>query len=97
MHDLNAFNTAGPNALALEYQRYYGSARRHVHVLDLLDDAAAKRESGVLGLSFEEELGYRIPLQLRALLDDRTNPIMLNVDGCLAFPLKISLRASSLR
>ena len=81
MHDLNGLNVSGPNGLALEYKRDYGSASGNLHVLDLLDDATSKGKGSVLGLSLQEEFGDGIPLKVRALLDDRTNPIVIDING----------------
>ncbi|HME36712.1 MAG TPA: hypothetical protein VKF84_15870 [Candidatus Sulfotelmatobacter sp.] len=68
------------NGLALEYKRDYGTARGHLDVFNLVNNPAANGICSVLGLSFEEQLGNRFFVEFRALLNDRTNPPMLNMD-----------------
>ena len=41
-----------PNALALEYQRDYGTARGELNILDLVNNPAANGKCRVFGLSF---------------------------------------------
>ncbi len=43
------------NALALEYQRDYGTASRHLNIADLVDDPAGQSPIRVFGLSFKEQ------------------------------------------
>jgi hypothetical protein len=82
MYDLNGLNVSGPNGLALEYKRDYGSASGNLSVLDFLDDATSKSKGSVLGLSLQEEFGDGLPLKVRALLDDRSNPVVIDVKSC---------------
>ncbi len=80
MYDLNALNVSGPNGLALEYKRDYGSASGNLNVLDLLDDATSKSKGSVLGLSLQEEFGDGIPLKVRALLNNGAYSVVVNID-----------------
>ncbi len=69
-----------PNGLALEYQRNYGAARGNLDVFDLVNNPAANGICSVFGLSFEEQLSNRFFVEFRALLHNRTNPIMFYLD-----------------
>jgi hypothetical protein len=44
-----------PNALALEYQRDYGTAHGDLNILDLVNNPAANGKCRVFGLSFSEQ------------------------------------------
>ena len=46
------------DALALEYQGYYGTARGNYDVFDLLNNSFVQGEGGILSLSFPKELLY---------------------------------------
>ena len=70
-----------PNGLALEYKRDYGTARGHLDVFNLVNNPAANGVCSVLGLSFEEQLGNSFFVEFRALLNDRTNPSVFNVNS----------------
>ena len=69
-----------PNGLALEYQRDYGSARGNLDVFDLVNNPAANGVCSVFGLGFEEQLSNRFFIEFRALLNNRTNPVVLDID-----------------
>ena len=53
-------DTVGPtiqlNALPLEYERDYGTAKRDMNVADLINNPAASGKCSVFGLRLEEEL-----------------------------------------
>ena len=80
MNSLSNQTESTLNGLALEYKRDYGTARGHLDIFNLVNNPAANGVCNVLGLSFEEQLGNRFFVEFRALLNDRTNPPMLNMD-----------------
>jgi hypothetical protein len=41
--------------LALEYQRDYGMARRHLNIADLVHDPSGQSPIRIFGLSFQEQ------------------------------------------
>ena len=43
------------NALALEYQRDYGTARRHLGFSDLVDDPTGQSPIRIFGLGFQKQ------------------------------------------
>jgi hypothetical protein len=44
-----------PDALALEYKRDYGTARRNLNVADIVNDPTANGECSVFGLSLPKQ------------------------------------------
>jgi len=66
-----------PNALALEYQRVEGTARRDVNIADLVNNPVANGKCRVLGLSFSEEVANRLFTDASAFSDDRPNPLLV--------------------
>lgn len=65
------------DALALEYQRYYGSARRDLNVADLVNNPTANGKCRVFGLrSLEQPTDLRLG-ELGSLLEYTTNPTLI--------------------
>jgi len=62
------------NALALEYKRYYGSARGNLNVHNLVNDPTANGECRVFGRSLSKEGFDLVGLEVRALGDDVRDP-----------------------
>ena len=65
------------NALALEYQRVEGTARRDVDVSDLVNNPVANGKCRVFGLGLSEEIPYGFLSDARAFGDDRANPPLI--------------------
>ena len=65
------------NALALEYQADYGSARRDLKISDIVNNPTASGKCGVFGLSLAEEgLDFRLP-KFGPFSDDPTNALLI--------------------
>ena len=69
------------NALALEYQRDYGTARGDLNVADLVNDPTAGGKGCISGLSFQEE-GFDLSLgKARALFDNGANTFLVSLNA----------------
>lgn len=68
-----------PNALALEYQRDYGTAWRDLNISDLVNNPAANGECRVFGVGFSKEPIDLFPTQLRTLFKDRPNTAVVSL------------------
>ena len=73
-------NSMEINALALEYQRDYGTASRNLEISDLINNPAANGKCCVFGPGFEEELGHLVVLDSRPLLDDSPDSRVVRLD-----------------
>ena len=69
-----------PNALALEYQRDYGTAWRDLNLADLVNNPAANGVCRVFGVGFEKEPIDLFPSQLRSLFEDLPNSALIRLD-----------------
>ena len=65
------------NALALEYQADYGTARRDLDVADLVNNPLANGVCRVSGLSFEEKRLNLMGIKMGAFFDDRADPFLI--------------------
>jgi hypothetical protein len=70
-----------PNALALEYQRDYGTAHGDLNVLDLVNNPAANGKCRIFCLSFPEKGADLFFRDAGSLSDDRTNPFLVTQDS----------------
>ena len=68
------------DALALEYQRYYGTARGNLKVSDLVNNPAANSECRVFSLGLPEEFWDERLLNFGSLFQDRADPGMVAED-----------------
>lgn len=68
------------DALALEYQRYYGAASRDVNVADLVNNPTANGVCSVLRLGLAEEFLDNRLLQLGALFQNGSNAPVVTGD-----------------
>ena len=65
------------NALALEYQRYYGTARGNLKVSDLVNNPAANSECSVLSLGLPEQFWDQRLVKFGTLFQYRTDSCMV--------------------
>ena len=65
------------NGLALEYQRYYGTARGNLKVADLVNNPAANSEISVLSLGLPEEFWNNRLIYFGSLFEDSPNPAVV--------------------
>jgi len=68
------------NALALEYQRDYGSALGDLNVLDLVNNPAASGKCSIFGLSLSEKIGDLRVVKFGPVFDDRANALLIRKD-----------------
>ena len=66
-----------PDALALEYQRDYGTAHGDLNIADLMNNPAANGECRVLGLGFQEQPVDLFVRQPRSFLKDLADPSLV--------------------
>ena len=66
-----------PDALALEYQRDYGTAHGDLNIADLMNNPTANGECRVLGLGFQEQPVDLFSRQPRSFLKDLTDPSLV--------------------
>jgi hypothetical protein len=66
-----------PNALALEYQGIYGTARGNLNVFDLVNNPVANGKCRVLNLSFPEEFPHGFFPDVGSFRDDRAHPFLI--------------------
>lgn len=64
-------------ALALEYQRDYGTAHRNVDISDFVNNPFVNSPSSVLGLGFKEKIGDLISGKFAVLGDDRADTVLV--------------------
>lgn len=67
-------------ALALEYQRDYGNASRHLDITDLIYDPAGKSPIRIFGLSFQEQSFNVRFAQSCTLSDYGADPLLVGLD-----------------
>ena len=65
------------NGLSLEYQGNYGTAKGDLDITNLMNNPAASGKCRVFGLGFEEELGDFLLSNGGAVLDDRSNALLI--------------------
>ena len=65
------------DALALEYQREYGRARRNVDVLDFVNNPGANGECSVFGLSVPEQGLDLLVSQRCTFLNHVSDPVLV--------------------
>ena len=70
-------------ALALEYQRDYGNASRHLDITDLIDDPASQSPIRIFGLSFQEQSFNVRFAQSCTFLDYGTDPFLVGLDSAV--------------
>lgn len=73
--------TDAPNALALEYQRDYGTAGRDLNVAHLMNNPAASGKCRVLGLSLTEQPLDMLLGHVGALGDDSADSGLIAQDA----------------
>src|ERR1035438_4991047 len=65
-------------ALALEYERDYGIARRNVNFANLVNDPAGQSESGIFCLSLQEQIGDILLANIGPLNNDRADALLVS-------------------
>jgi len=78
--------TDAPNALALEYQRDYGTAGRDLDIAHLMNNPAASGKCRVFGLSLTEQPLDLLLAHIGALGDDAPYSRLIAQDAVEAFP-----------
>lgn len=73
-----ADGTIERNALALEYQREYGCARRNVDIADVVDKPLVKGEGRVFGPGFLEQVDSLCFGQVRPFLKESADPLFVS-------------------
>jgi hypothetical protein len=68
------------DALALEYKRDYGTARRSLDVRDLVNNPTANRKCRIFGLSLPEQGADLLGGERSTLLNDRADPLLVTQD-----------------
>lgn len=76
----NGLTRPAPDALALEYKRDYGTARGNLNIADLVNDPTANGECRVLGLSLPKQGLSLLGGDLRSLLQDFTDTLLVTQD-----------------
>lgn len=69
-----------PNALALEYQRIYGTAGGDLDLTDFVNNPAANGVCSILGLGFSEEPLDLPFVQVGSLLHDGADALLVAQD-----------------
>lgn len=69
------------NALALEYQRDYGSARRNLDVFDLVNNPCASGKCRVFGLSLTEKGSHSFFADIGVFRDNSTDSFLIAQRG----------------
>jgi hypothetical protein len=70
-----------PDGLSLEYKRNYGTARRNLHLADLVNNPAAQGEIRIFSLGLPEQFFDRCGVEIRPLFEDLTNPVVIGADS----------------
>lgn len=65
------------NALAVEYQRDYGRARRYVHITNVMDKALLSRECSVFGPGFSEQISDLSSVQVRPFGQNAADAVLV--------------------
>ena len=65
------------NALALEYQRYYGTACRNIDITNVVDDPFLQGVGRVFGPGFLEEITDIIGVQVGSVDEDIADPHLI--------------------
>lgn len=73
------------SALALEYQRDYGMASRHLNIADLVDDPTGQSPIRIFGLGFQEQSPNSRFVQLCTVFDHRSDPLLVGLDSAEPF------------
>jgi hypothetical protein len=73
-------------ALALEYQGYYGTARRNLNIADLMDNSAANSPIRIFGLGFQEESSNSLFVKTCTLFQNGTNTLLVGLDSTEPLP-----------
>ncbi len=68
-------------ALALEYQRDYGNARRNLNFSDLVNETASDCPVRIFGLGFQEETSNSILAEFCTLFDNSSDPLLVGLNG----------------
>jgi hypothetical protein len=68
-------------ALALEYQRDYGNARRNLNLSDLVDDSATQSKARIVGLRLEEQTANSRFVELCTVFDNGADAVLVRPDG----------------
>jgi len=69
-----------PDALALEYQGEYGTARRDLDIADLVNNPAANGVCRVFGLGLKEEGLDLFGCEVRTLFKNLPDPLLIRHD-----------------
>jgi hypothetical protein len=67
-----------PDALALEYKRQYGSARRNIDITNVTDHPLLKGECRVFGPGFSEKISNLPGVKLGTLLKNVPNALLVS-------------------
>ena len=68
------------DALSLEYQRDYGTARGNLEVSNLVNNPFVNSPSGIFGLLGTKESGDLSLIEIRIRRDDAANALLLRQD-----------------
>jgi len=74
------------DALALEYQRDYGTAWRHLNLSDLIDDPTGQSPIRIFGLSLKEQSFNCRFVEACTVFDDGANAILVSLNGTKPLP-----------
>lgn len=67
-------------ALALEYQGYYGTAKRNLNITDLMDNSAIDSPIRIFGLGFQEESSNSLFVKSCTLFQNGTDTLLVGLD-----------------
>ena len=70
-------HTREPDGLALEYQRYYGTARGNIKIANLVNNPAVSSEIRVLSLGLPEEFWNQRLVNFGSLFEDSSDPFVI--------------------
>lgn len=68
-------------ALALEYQRDYGNAARHLNISDLVNDPTGKSPIRIFGLGLQEQSINSRFVEICTVFDNRTDALLVGADA----------------
>ena len=69
-----------PDGLPLEYKRDYGTARRNLHLSDLVNHPAGESEGGIFSHGLPKEFFDRSPFEIGAFPEDLPNPVVVGAN-----------------
>lgn len=75
-----------PDALAFEYKRDYGTARRNLDITDLVNNPAANGECRVLGLGLTEQGADLLRREIGSIFQYSTDATLIAQDGPESLP-----------